>query len=304
MLTVLPRVETMIVVLYFGLFAMSFDFISGYTGYLSFGHAAFFGVGAYFVVLTANGKVPLLASGTPFMISLVIAGLLAAVLALLIGSVSFRLSGVYFAMITLGVGQVLYVLFSNWDYVGENPSDGIFVTGRTDGFAVGVPYVDQLNLRIGAFPGDTVQGLFGVLNFSTVEVSYYMLGVVVVLSYFAMQRIIHSPFGRVMIAIRENEERARAVGYDVFRYKLGAFAVSGFFGAVAGAPCWRRSSAGSGRLRARCSATCSTSSSGSSSRRRAAAAACCRTSGTSSARASCRRSCTTGSRSGSSSRRS
>jgi branched-chain amino acid transport system permease protein len=235
MLTVLPRVETMIVVLYFGLFAMSFDFISGYTGYLSFGHAAFFGVGAYFVVLTANGKVPLLASGTPFMISLLIAGVLAALLALLIGSVSFRLSGVYFAMITLGVGQVLYVLFSNWDYVGENPSDGIFVTGRTDGFAVGVPWVDQLNLRIGAFPGDTVQGLFGFLNFSTVEVSYYMLGVVVVLSYFAMQRIIHSPFGRVMIAIRENEERARAIGYDVFRYKLGAFAVSGFFGAVAGA---------------------------------------------------------------------
>jgi len=236
MYTVLPRVETMIVVLYFGLFAMSFDFVSGYTGYLSFGHAAFFGVGAYFVVLTANGKVPLLGSGTPFMISLLIAGVLAAVLALLIGSVSFRLSGVYFAMITLGFGQVLYVLFSNWDYVGENPTDGPAVGGsHLEGFEVGVPWVDALNLKIGAFQGDTVEGLFGFLNFSTVEVSYYMLGVVVVLSYFTMQRIVHSPFGRVMIAIRENEERARAVGYDVFRYKMGAFAISGFFGAVAGA---------------------------------------------------------------------
>jgi branched-chain amino acid transport system permease protein len=236
MLTVLPRVETMIVVLYFGLFAMSFDFISGYTGYLSFGHAAFFGVGAYFVVLTANGKIPLLASGTPFMLSLLIAGVLAAVLALLIGSVSFRLSGVYFAMITLGVAQVLYVLFSNWGYVGDNPRDGIAVGGsHLEGFAVGIPWIDALNLKIGAFQGDTVEGLLGVLTFSTVEVSYYMLGVVVVLSYFVMQRIVHSPFGRVMIAIRENEERARAIGYDVFRYKMGAFAISGFFGAVAGA---------------------------------------------------------------------
>ncbi len=234
MRTLLPRVETMIVVLYFGLFAMSFDFISGYTGYLSFGHAAFFGVGAYFVVLTANGKIPLLASGTPFMLSLLIAGLLAALLALLIGSVSFRLTGVYFAMITLGFAQVLYVLFRNWRYVGENPSDGIFVS-RSDGFEIGVPGVDALNMAIGAFPGDTVSGLFGFVNLSTIEVSYYMLGIVVVLSYFVMQRIVHSPFGRVMIAIRENEERARAVGYNVFRYKMGAFAISGFFGAVAGA---------------------------------------------------------------------
>jgi len=236
MVYLLPQVETMIVVLYFGLFAMSFDFISGYTGYLSFGHAAFFGVGAYFVVLTANGKVPLLASGTPFMISLLVAGVLAAVLALLIGSVSFRLSGVYFAMITLGVAQVLYVLFSNWGYVGENPRDGVAVGGsHLEGFDIGIPWIDQLNLTIGAFQGDTVQGLLGFLNFSTVEVSYYMLGVIVVLSYFTMQRIVHSPFGRVMIAIRENEERARAIGYDVFRYKMGAFAISGFFGAVAGA---------------------------------------------------------------------
>jgi len=235
MVTLLPRVETMIVVLYFGLFAMSFDFVSGYTGYLSFGHAAFFGVGAYFVVLTANGKVPLLGAGTPFMLSLLIAGLVAALLALLIGSVSFRLSGVYFAMITLGFAQVLYVLFSNWGYVGENPRDGIFVSGNPGGFDVGVPGIDALNLSIGFFEGDTVEGLLGFVSLSPVEVSYYMLGLVAVLSYFTMQRIVHSPFGRVMIAIRENEERARAVGYDVFRYKMGAFAISGFFGAVAGA---------------------------------------------------------------------
>ena len=71
----LPRMPTMIALLYFGLFAMSFDFISGYTGYLSFGHAAFYGAGAYFVVLAANGKIPLVPSGTSFMLLLVLAGL-------------------------------------------------------------------------------------------------------------------------------------------------------------------------------------------------------------------------------------
>jgi len=231
----LPRVETMIAVFYFGLFAMSFDFISGYTGYLSFGHAVFYGTGAYFVVLTANDKVPLLGPDTPFMFLLVLAGLLAVVVAVLIGAVSFRLTGVYFAMITLGFAQVAYVFVRDWGYVSENPRDGAFVLGKTGGFEIGVPYVEQFNLAIGQLTGDTVEGLFGFLTFSSTEVSYYMIGVVVLVCYLAMQRLIHSPFGRVMIAIRENEERAEAVGYNTFWYKLAAFAVSGFFAGVAGA---------------------------------------------------------------------
>jgi branched-chain amino acid transport system permease protein len=238
----LPQVETMVAVLYFGLFAMSFDFISGYTGYLSFGHAAFYGTGAYLVVLIANGKlaftVPVLgtvlAPGTAFLVSLLLAGLLSALLALVIGAVSFRLTGVYFAMITLGFSQVLYVFVRDWDFVGSAPRDGIAVTGRTTGFQIGVPGVDALNLSIGVLTGDQIEGLLGFLSFSPTEVSYYMIGAVVLVSYLAMQRLIHSPFGRVMIAIRENEERASAVGYDTYLYKLGAFAVSGFFGGVAG----------------------------------------------------------------------
>jgi branched-chain amino acid transport system permease protein len=234
MTALLPRVETMIGVLYFGLFAMSFDFISGYTGYLSFGHAAFYGTGAYLVVLAANDKLPLLGPETPFMFLLVLGGLLALGLALLIGAVSFRLTGVYFAMITLGFSQVLYVFVRDWDFVGSNPRDGIAVTGRTTGFEIGVPGVDALNLAIGQLSGDEISGLFGFLSLSTSEVSYYMVGLVVLVCYFAMQRIVHSPFGRVMVAIRENEERAEAVGYDTFRYKLGAFAISAFFAAIAG----------------------------------------------------------------------
>ena len=234
MTALLPRVETMIGVLYFGLFAMSFDFISGYTGYLSFGHAAFYGTGAYLVVLAANDTLPFLGPETPFMLLLVLGGLLALGLALLIGAVSFRLTGVYFAMITLGFSQVLYVFVRDWDFVGSNPRDGVAVTGRTTGFEIGVPGVDALNLAIGQLSGDEIEGLFGFVSLSTSEVSYYMIGLVVLGCYFAMQRIIHSPFGRVMVAIRENEERAEAIGYHTFRYKLGAFAISAFFAAVAG----------------------------------------------------------------------
>jgi len=231
---VLPQVETMVAVLYFGLFAMSFDFVSGYTGYLSFGHAAFYGTGAYFVVLAANGKIPLLGPNTSFVALLVLGGLLAVALAILIGAVSFRLTGVYFAMITLGFSQVLYVLVRDWGYLASNPRDGPAVLERTEPFSIGVPGVDSLNLDIGQLAGESVEGLLGVLNFSATEVSYYMIGLVVLASYFAMQRIIHSPFGRVLIAIRENEERAAAIGYNTFWYKLGAFAVSAFFAAVAG----------------------------------------------------------------------
>ena len=229
----LPDIETMTAVLYFGLFAMSFDFISGYTGYLSFGHAAFYGAGAYFIALAANGKIPFIPSGTPFMMLLVLAGLCALVLAVLIGTVSFRLSGVYFAMITLGFSQVLYVFVSGWNYVSSNPRDGVFISGDRAGFEIGIPLFDPLNVAIGQLTGDELT-LLGI-SLSTGAVSYYAIGIVVIVCYLAMQRILHSPFGRVMVAIRENEERAQAVGYHTFRYKLAAFAVSGFFAGIAGA---------------------------------------------------------------------
>jgi branched-chain amino acid transport system permease protein len=230
----LPRVTTMVVVLYVGLFAMSFDFISGYTGYLSFGHGMFYGIGAYFVVLAGSGKVPGLAAGDPFMLMLVLGAVLSFVVATAIGAVSFRLTGVYFAMVTLGFAEVAHVFIRNWDYVGSNPRDGAGVVGR-EGFTVGVPYVDSLGVRLGRLTGDSFTNVLGLgIDLEPAFVSYYAIGAVVLLCYLAMQRIIHSPFGRVMVAIRENEERAEAVGYNTFWYKLGAFGISGFFAAVAG----------------------------------------------------------------------
>jgi len=230
--TLLPEMNTMVAILYFSLFAMSFDFVSGYTGYLSFGHAAFYGTGAYFVILAAGDKIPFVPADTHFMVLLLLGALLAAGIAALIGLVSFRLTGVYFAMITLGFAQVMYVFVRGWDYIGSNPRDGPSAP-FTQTFEIGVPYVDQLDLAIGRLLGESVTLAGHSLTSETV--SFYLVGAVVAICFFAMQRIIHSPFGRVMVAIRENEERAEAVGYDTFRYKLGAFVMSAFFGGVAGA---------------------------------------------------------------------
>ena len=231
-----PATPFLIAMLFLGLFAMSFDFISGYTGYLSFGHAAFYGAGAYFIILAANDQVPLVPSGTPFMITMLLGGLVAFGLALAIGAVSFRLTGVYFAMITLGFAQVLYELIRNWGYVGSNPQEGPNLAGDASTPEIGVPFVDTLSVGLGRLAGDSFENVLGLgIDLSATEVSYYAIGLIVLLCYFAMQRIIHSPFGRVMIAIRENEERARAIGYNVFWYKMVAFGFSAFFAAIAGA---------------------------------------------------------------------
>jgi len=232
----LPRMETMVFVIVIGLFAMSFDFVSGYTGYLSFGHALFYGTGAYFVLMAANGLVPFLSAETPYLLLVVYGALLATVFAVVVGVLSFRLTGVYFAMLTLGFAELANIFIRDWSYLGVAPESGI---SFGSGFALGVPYVDALQIRIGALVGDSFHSVFGLFGMAEstarATVSFYAIGLVVICCYFAMQRIIHSPFGRVMVAIRENEERAKAVGYDTYWYKLGAFSIGAFFAGVAGA---------------------------------------------------------------------
>jgi branched-chain amino acid transport system permease protein len=237
---VLPEPRTMLTILALGLFAMSFDFVSGYTGYLSFGHAAFFGIGAYFVVLGYNGQLPLLPAELPFMALMLLGAVVAALFALLVGLLAFRLSGVYFAMITLGIAEIMYVVAQHWDYL--TPGDSDPATGTAAGAppdvalfepTIGIPFIDPLNATVHPAFGETT--FLGIDFGDPVIVTYFAMGVIVLICYFLMQRIIHSPFGRVMIAIRENEERAQAIGYNVFHYKIGAFMMSAFFGAIGGA---------------------------------------------------------------------
>jgi branched-chain amino acid transport system permease protein len=243
--TLLLRPRTMLTVLWLGLFAMSFDFVSGYTGYLSFGHAAFFGIGAYFVVLGYNGQIPLLPAELSFMTLLILGALVATLAALLIGPIAFRLSGVYFAMITLGVSEILFVASENFDFLtpgGSDPADGVTPGTPSDvetfNPELGVPFIDALQVELGAFGDTSLLGIDMTPIFDqtspAIVVSYFAIGAAVLVSYLVMQRIIHSPFGRVMIAISENEERTRAIGYNTFWYKMGAFAISAFFGGIAG----------------------------------------------------------------------
>jgi branched-chain amino acid transport system permease protein len=186
-------------ILCWGLFAVAFDLLLGHAGLLSFGHAAFWGGSAYVTGLIA------LHSGLPFYVAVLGGGAAAALLALPIGYLAVRRSGIYFAMITLAFAQMVYFVANQWSAVtgGENGLQGI-----------------PRNL-----PGADLSDAFTF---------YYAALPVVLLGLAAAWRIVHSPFGRVTAAIRDNPARARALGYPADRYKLTAFTASAFLSGLAG----------------------------------------------------------------------
>lgn len=193
-------VSVLIEVLVFAVFAMGFNLLVGYTGYVSFGHTVFLGAGAYGTALLVAK------TGQPFLIAAPLALVATAAFALVVAQVSFRRSGVYFAMITLGVAQVVYTLFQSWDYVGG-----------TTGVIVDPPTV--LGYTFNPFD----------------PLGYYYLALAgVVGTYLFLRAVVRSPFGHVLQAIRENEERAATIGYDVRRFKLAAFTISGTVAGFAG----------------------------------------------------------------------
>ncbi|CAM5784258.1 branched-chain amino acid ABC transporter permease [Castellaniella caeni] len=190
-------------ILVLGLLAASYNLIFGYTGMLSFGHAAFYAVGAYATaMLLQSWQWPLLAC-------LVVSFVVGMALALVIGFFCVRLDEVYFAMLTLAFGMMVYGIIHQWRSV-TNGSDGI--------------------------SGFTVQSLgFGLdLNLANPAVYYHVVLVIVVLAGFALYRIGGSSFGLVLRAIRQNPERVSFCGLDVRRYRLAAFTVAGGFAGLAG----------------------------------------------------------------------
>jgi branched-chain amino acid transport system permease protein len=184
----------------FALFACAFNLLLGYAGLLSFGHAAFFATAAYVTAYVVK-----IIGFTPGMG--ILAGTAAAlVLGFVIGGVVIRRQGIYFAMITLALAQMLYFLFL------QAP-----VTGGEDGLQ-GVP-----------------RGrLLWVINLEDDLEMYYVVLAVFVAGYSLINRAIHSPFGQVLKAIRENEPRALSLGYDVDRYKTLAFVLSAGLSGLAG----------------------------------------------------------------------
>ncbi|MBP0615640.1 branched-chain amino acid ABC transporter permease [Jiella mangrovi] len=187
-------------VLCFALFATAFNLLLGYTGLLSFGHAAFFGGAAYFTAHAAKvwGWEPLSA------ILLGAAG--AGLMGLVVGFVAIRRQGIYFAMVTLALSQMVYFIFLQAPFThGE---DGIQNVPRGD--------------------------LLGLVDLNRPLNIYYFVLLIFLVGFFAVWRIVNSPFGHVLQAIRENENRAISLGYRVERYKLAAFVMSATIAGLAG----------------------------------------------------------------------
>jgi branched-chain amino acid transport system permease protein len=191
-------------ILIWGLLAMSLDILIGYTGMVSFGHSVFFGLGMY------GAAAALLAVKPANLWLALLAGLTAAAgVAIFVAYFATRLRDIYFAITTLVFSQIFYVIIFTWTEV----------TGGENG----------LNF---ARPALSIPGLFSV-PFTTETLHWFVLAVVAV-SFLILRRVTQSPFGMVLQAIRENEPRARAIGYSVERYKIVAVMLSGLFAGLAG----------------------------------------------------------------------
>ncbi len=189
-----------------GLAAMSLNFLLGFTGVLSFGHAAYFGLGAYGAAMT----IKYLAPSTPLSI---LAGIvLGTAAAALIGALIVKLRGVYFAMVTIAFGQVFYFIAFRWNEV----------TGGDDGLTGWQRKAIDLGFTQFDIAGND-------------KAFYYLVLVVFALAVAGMAFLLRSPFGRTLIAIRENEQRARFLGIPVETHIWFAFVISCFFVSIAGA---------------------------------------------------------------------
>ncbi|MFC5135935.1 MULTISPECIES: branched-chain amino acid ABC transporter permease [Haloferacaceae] len=196
-------------ILAFALLALSLDFVFGYAGLLSFGHAAMFGAGGYAVALLVTHVTP------NALVVLPAAVLTGVVVAAFIGWFSVRARGIYFAMLTLAFAQIFYVAA-----FADLPASILGVETITGG--------DNGLVGLAALEA------FGVVDLSS-RLNYYFLTLALVaLSLLAIVRIANSPFGRVLQGVRENEDRMAFIGYDVERYKVIGFAISGGFAGLAG----------------------------------------------------------------------
>jgi branched-chain amino acid transport system permease protein len=190
-------------VLIFGLFALSLDLIMGYTGMVSFGHAGYFGLGAY------GSALVLIHFGQPVPVALLAGALLAGVVAVPVGWFSTRATGIYFAMLTLAFAQFLYTVAYKWRDL----------TGGSDGIA-GVP-------KTALF--------WGGPSLASPRAFYFLVAGAVVLSLVLCHGLVRSPFGRALQAIRENERRFIALGRDPRPFKVAVFVIAAVFAGLAGA---------------------------------------------------------------------
>ncbi len=210
-----PYVVSLVIeILIWGLFALSLDFVMGYTGLVSLGHALFYGTGAYAVAIV------LLNVSQSAFVAIALAVLVSAGIAWFVGFLSIRVSGVYFAMITLGFAELFYNVVSRLEIT--NGSDGLFGASAYYGVAgVGVD-LDSIAIFLGSV------ALTGQMLF------YYVALAALLGAFLLTRRMLQSPFGSVLKSIRENEQRATFLGYETTVYKRRAFVVSGALAGLAG----------------------------------------------------------------------
>ena len=191
----------------FALYAVSYNLLLGYTGLLSFGHAMFFGGGAYATALALT-HIP----GLPLLLALLTGGFAAVVLAIIVSPLLVRVSGTAFAMLTLAFGQLLYVICLKYRSI----------TGGEDG--------------VGGFPIPPFN-IPGIVSFDMTDpLKYYYFAIIVVLlSLFIVWYFTKTPFGQVIVGIRDNANRVDYLGFKVRHSKAVIFIVSGFFAGIAGA---------------------------------------------------------------------
>jgi branched-chain amino acid transport system permease protein len=191
-------------ILIWGLLAMSSDLLIGYTGMVSFGHSAFFGIGMY------GAAAAMLTMTPPNLAVVLVCGLFAAAaVATFVAYFSTRLREIYFAITTLIFSQIFYVVIFTWTEL----------TGGENGLTFSRPPLG-------------IPGLFS-MRFTSTTLHWFVVAVVAI-SYLLLRRITQSPFGMVLQSIRENETRTRAIGYPVERYKIVAVMLSGVFAGLAG----------------------------------------------------------------------
>ncbi|QWD98533.1 branched-chain amino acid ABC transporter permease [Polynucleobacter sp. MG-5-Ahmo-C2] len=187
-------------VLCFALFACTFNLLLGFTGLLSFGHAAFFGTSAYITAYLCKE------AGFSPELGIILGVIGSGALGLMIGSLAIRRQGIYFAMVTLALSQMVYFLAVQLPYTGGE--DGI------QGVPRGV--------------------LFGLIDLKDDVAMYYFVLAIFLFGFALIMRAVNSPFGQVLKAIRENEPRAISLGYDVDRFKLMSFVISAALSGLAG----------------------------------------------------------------------
>ena len=200
-----PGVRSLLMeIMIFSIYAMAFDILFGFSNQFSFGQALFFGVGAYGVLL------PVLRMGSDLWTAMVISLMLCLFLAISLGYLAVRLSQAYFVIITIIFNLIFFLLALDWTWL----------TGGDDGLTFTLP-----PLRL------------GFVSYSLYDpmVNYYFILSFLIFAYLLLRRIIGSPLGRILICIRENEGRARFLGYNVTRYKLIAYIISALAAGLSGA---------------------------------------------------------------------